>query len=134
MDYRKKILLCTFADETNIQKTLNLICKTYTVVNNKVIVLYDEQNPSCMYCIYNIYEHLHEGQLEKTILLHRRRDTNTLYTINSLNKLICKLNNGKLDPSYKIDWKSIDNTLLLTKNNKLITIDTKLAFVYMHNT
>jgi hypothetical protein len=34
--------------------------------------------------------------LENTILLHRKKESNTLYTINALNDLICSLNEGQI--------------------------------------
>ena len=48
----------------------------------------------------------------------RKKDSNTLYTINSLNELIKKLNNGVLDTSYSINWNDYKNTILLTDSDK----------------
>eukprot|EP01052_Picozoa_sp_SAG31_P082805 SAG31_NODE_42899_length_269_cov_0.917647_1_plen_78_part_10 len=51
---------------------------------------------------------------ENTILVHRKKDTNTLYTINALNTLIKSLNGGVVDPKFRVDWKHYRNCVLLT--------------------
>jgi hypothetical protein len=63
---------------------------------------------------------------ENTILVHRKKDTNTLYTINALNELIKSLNGGVVDPRYKIDWMHYRNTILLTQQNELKELKTKI--------
>jgi len=64
--------------------------------------------------------------LDNTILVHRKKQTNTLYTINALNQLIRELNGGVLDKSYMIPWEDYKNSVLLTKENKLQILRTKL--------
>jgi len=53
--------------------------------------------------------------LPNTILLHRKKESNTLYTINALNALVKTLNNGYVDPNYKVEWNDYKNTILLTQ-------------------
>jgi len=89
MDYKaKKTLLCTFTNEIDLHKTIETIESTYNVVNDKIIILFNVEESEKLFCIYNIFEEEHVTQLPKTILLHRKKETNTLYTINSLNKLV----------------------------------------------
>jgi hypothetical protein len=64
--------------------------------------------------------------LENTILLHRKKESNTLYTINALNDLIKSLNGGTLDTSYIIDWNDYKNCILLTHSGDLRKLDTKI--------
>jgi hypothetical protein len=61
-----------------------------------------------------------------TISLHRKKNTNTLYTINALNDLIRELNGGKLDKSFPIKWENYKNCLLLTNENGLNKISTRI--------
>jgi hypothetical protein len=63
---------------------------------------------------------------ENTILVHRKKESNTLYTINALNELIKKLNGGVVDTSYKIDWQHYRNCVLLTQHNDLNQLNTKI--------
>jgi len=63
---------------------------------------------------------------ENTILVHRKKESNTLYTINALNELIKKLNGGVVDTRYQIDWQHYKNTILLTQQNELKQLKTKI--------
>jgi hypothetical protein len=63
---------------------------------------------------------------ENTILVHRKKDSNTLYTINALNELIKGLNNGIVDTRYPINWQHYKNTILLTQHDELKQLKTKI--------
>jgi hypothetical protein len=63
---------------------------------------------------------------ENTILLHRKKESNTLYTINALNTLIKTLNEGVLDNQYKVNWVDYKNSVLLTQGPDLRIIETKI--------
>jgi hypothetical protein len=63
---------------------------------------------------------------ENTILVHRKKESNTLYTINALNELIKKLNGGVVDTRYQVDWQHYKNTILLTQQNELRQLKTKI--------
>jgi hypothetical protein len=74
----------------------------------------------------NFYENIH---IPNTILVHRKKQTNTLYTINALNEVIKYLNDGVLNISYKIPWENYRNCLLLTKELGFKKIRTKLKAI-----
>ena len=61
-----------------------------------------------------------------TILVHRKKESNTLYTINALNELIKRLNGGVVDIYYKVNWQHYKNTILLTQHNELKQLKTKI--------
>jgi len=63
---------------------------------------------------------------ENTILVHRKKESNTLYTINALNELIKSLNGGVVDTRFQIDWQHYKNTILLTQQNELKQLRTKI--------
>ena len=54
---------------------------------------------------YNVVKSEVTGFLPNTILLHRKKETNTLYTINAVNHIIKDANNGILDKSYRLQWE-----------------------------
>ena len=63
--------------------------------------------------------------MQDTITINRKKDTETLYSINALNALIREENNGVLDKTYKVDWTQYVNKLLLTDRDgsfRLISI------------
>ena len=58
--------------------------------------------------------------------IHRKKDTNTLYTINALNELIKSLNGGVVNTKFPINWKHYRNCILLTQHNELKQLNTKI--------
>jgi hypothetical protein len=62
---------------------------------------------------------------DSTISVHRKKHTNTIYTINAINKLIIS-KIGYLDTSYKIDWAELKNTILVTAYGNVKLVKTKL--------
>jgi hypothetical protein len=67
-----------------------------------------------------------QSVLPNTILLHRKKESNTLYTINALNALIKSLNGSVLDTNYRITWLDYKNSILLVQSNDLNIIKTKI--------
>ena len=63
---------------------------------------------------------------ENTILVHRKKETNTLYTINALNELIKSLNGGVVDTKFPINWHHYRNCIMLTQDNELKQLNTKI--------
>ena len=62
-----------------------------------------------------------------TISVHRKKQTNTIYTINAINKLIELKNNGVLDKSFRINWDELKNSVLVTAYGRLKCVSTKLV-------
>jgi hypothetical protein len=65
-----------------------------------------------------------------TILIHRKSETNTLYTINALNQIIRNINNGILDVRYQLDWQLFKNTMILLQNDEVVKIPLKLEKIF----
>ena len=61
-----------------------------------------------------------------TIALHRKKQTNTLYTINALNEIIREKNQGVLDKTFPIEWSEFQNQLLLVNDEGLTKIHTRI--------
>jgi len=118
-------LFCTFATEEELQSTLDSIQERYKIIYNKIFVLYSKSQDEYI-CTYNVDFGNIGTFLENTILVHRKKESNTLYTINALNTLIKELNDGVLDTSYRINWPDYRNCILLTKGPELKRINTKL--------
>jgi hypothetical protein len=121
-------LLCTFCTADNLDDTLLKIVNTYTVAFETIYILENSEVENTFCCTYNIDMSAPiKGVVpEATISLHRKKSTNTLYTINALNLLISELNGGRMDKNFKINWDDYKNTILVTAYNKLKKINTKL--------
>ena len=118
-------LFCTFATEDSLESILNEIQSRYKIIYNKIFVLYSKSQDEYI-CTYNVDFGNIGTFLDNTILVHRKKESNTLYTINALNTLIKELNGGVLDTSYRINWPDYRNCILLTKGPELKRVNTKL--------
>lgn len=126
IDYLNK-LFCTFTKKEELQSTIEEIKRRYEIVYAKIFVLETDNNNEYV-CTYNIdAENIEKSSiLPNTILMHRRKECNVLYTINSLNKLVETLNNGVRDHNYKVNWENYRNSILLTQNDKFVRLQTKI--------
>ena len=119
-------LFCTFAPKEGLEDTLRDINREYTILYKKIFVLASLDSEEYM-CTYNI--EIEGGQtkiLPNTILLHRKKESNTLYTINALNTLIKSLNAGVLDSTFPINWPDYKNSILLTQGDDLKRLNTTI--------
>jgi hypothetical protein len=64
--------------------------------------------------------------MSNTILVHRKKESNTLYSINALNMLIKQLNDGVLDTRFIINWNDYRSCILLTTGNELRRLNTMI--------
>lgn len=119
-------LLCTFSNQRKLHKTIDTIVDAYDVIFNKIFVLEDNDNIFDLMCTYNIDKHTDNTQLDHTISLHRKKQTNTLYTINALNRAIEVCNNGVLDTTFQLDWENYRDCILLTNDEGLRRINTSI--------
>tara|TARA_R110000751_G_scaffold1379_4_gene5182 strand:+ start:9677 stop:10165 length:489 start_codon:yes stop_codon:yes gene_type:complete len=123
-------LFCTFTTLEELDSLLGHITSNYAIMYNKIFVLHIKSNDEYV-CTYNIDQgntaYLDRDSLPpNTIMVHRKKDTNTLYTINALNELIKKLNGGVVDTKFPIDWQHYRNTVLLTQHDELKQLKTKI--------
>jgi hypothetical protein len=120
-------LFATFSKKEDIETTIETITSRYTILFNKIFVLESKDSDEFI-CTYNIDpgNMSTTSVLPNTILLHRKKESNSLYTINALNTLIKTLNNGYADPNYKIEWADYKNTILLTNGPDLRKLETTI--------
>ena len=124
----KTQLLCTFTTKEHLDDTIDSIKEAYTIVFNKIYVLQDENNIKDFLCTYNVETKsgVDYNDVNGTISLHRKKHSNTLYTINALNELIADFNNGVVDKSFPIPWENFKNMVLVTNSDGLNRISTRI--------
>ena len=121
-------LLCTFTTQKNLEQTTHDISKNFNVVFEKIYVLQNETKPYELICTYNVDKNddIDFNKVKNTISLHRKKITNTLYTINALNELIKTINNGVLDTKYQVPWDIYRNMILILSKEGLSKIPTRI--------
>ena len=118
-------LFCTFTTLENLDSLIEDLSSRYSIMYNKMFALYIKSNDEYV-VTYNVEQGNVNNIPENTILVHRKKDTNTLYTINALNELIKGLNGGIVDPKYRVDWQHYRNCILLTQHNEIKQLNTKI--------
>ena len=121
-------LLCTFTTKESLDIVLNEIVSSYEIIFDKIYVLQNEDKVDELMCTYNVdsTNAVDYNAVDNTISLHRKKFTNTLYTINGLNEVIASLNNGLMDSKFIVPWNDFKNTLLITNNEGLKRINTRI--------
>jgi len=119
-------LFCTFlttADEAEEFVSNSLRANK---IHSKAYLLESLDSPEYL-VTYNVNS---DFDYTSTVMLHRKHNYNTLYSINALNLLIRELNGGVLDTHYVIDWEQYRNTVMLSSENKLRLLKTKLVKIF----
>ena len=118
-------LLCTFTSDDVFEVILKDIFDSYQLFSRKIFILKLEPSKELVIS-YNIIPNQNMEFLPNTIMTHRKKETNTLYTINALNRLIESINGGRLDKSYQIEWGDYRNSMILTDGDGFKIMKTNL--------
>ena len=124
----KSQLLCTFTTKKDLDNTVKSIQDSYDIIFRKIYVLQNEDNVNELICTYNVDTQggVDYNKVEGTISLHRKKHSNTLYTINALNECIKNLNNGVMDSKFMVPWENFKNMLMVTNSDGLNKINTRI--------
>jgi len=123
----KTQLLCTFTTKEELQNTLQQIREIYHIVYNYIYILQNKSSLDELFITYNIDTAFQPATpLENTILIHRKKESNTLYTINALNELVKEENGGVLNSNFVIDWPKFKNSIILTNATGTKKIQTRV--------
>ena len=111
----KRQLLCTFSSIKTFNGAVEEIRKFYAVYSNRFFVFSNTISPDEVFITYNIVNDSHEfPKLRNTISIHRKKQSNTLYTLNAMNQVIRDENNGVFDKSFSVNWDLYKNSLIIT--------------------
>tara|TARA_B110001454_G_scaffold148019_1_gene137423 strand:+ start:175 stop:591 length:417 start_codon:yes stop_codon:yes gene_type:complete len=123
----KTQLLCTFTKRNKLNEAVDIIVSCNEILYDKIYVFANQDDEHQLICTYNVeYSEDFVENVQDTISLHRKKQSNTLYTINALNEVIRSKNNGVLDKKFIVEWNDYRNTLLLTNDAGLFKIRTRI--------
>jgi len=124
-DFMNNRLFATFTQQENIDNLIDDLSSSYEIMYNKMFVLFVKSTNEYV-ITYNVEQANVNSIPVNTILVHRKKESNTLYTINALNDLIKKLNGGVVDPTFRIEWQHYRNCILLTQHGEVKQLNTKI--------
>lgn len=123
-EYRQ--LLCTFTNSKDSSQVLSKITDCYNIYNNRLFVFCNANNVNEVYITYNVSDvKLTNQKVLNTILIHRKKQTNTLYTLNAMNCLI-KEETGTMDKTFVVNWNLYENSLIITGDISVRIIPLKI--------
>ena len=126
-DQDTRQLLCTFSTAKDFRTTAEEIRNFYEVYSNRVFAFLNTQNPKEMYLTYNVLNMRKDApKFPNTILIHRKKQFNCLYSLNALNTLI-KEECGCLDPKHILNWSLYSNSLVITGDVSVRIIPLKIC-------
>jgi hypothetical protein len=120
-------LLCLFTTKEELDKSLEFVLNEYILTNPNVFVLESKTNLGELYITFNVEKGSSAISSEwKTILVHRKKQSNTIYTINALNEVVKSKTGGMLDNSYQLEWDEYKNCIITTSPSGYKKIPTKV--------
>ena len=126
MNLPQKQLLCTFANSTNYNQVIDEVKYQYDLIDRKLFVFVNEKNLKELYLTFNVLKGQQNNRYKGTISIHRKKQTNTLYTLNAMNKLIAEENGGVYDKSYQLNWELYKDCIILTNEIGVKVVPLKL--------
>lgn len=135
----KRVLIGTFIRKANVpQRVLKEIVESFNT--DKIFIFSVEDETHKRLVTFNVYEAdlgdrftEYKRANKNTLRLHRNKNSNTFYTINSLNKVV-EGQAGKKDIQHNVDWADYQNCcLVLDQEGSLKILKTKLAKVIDYN-
>jgi len=128
------LLLATFVKSGNVRYVVELIKNNFKLAGNKIFVLQDQSDRNKKILTYNVINNnvVFSDIINNTISLHRKQETNTLYTLNALNEIVKFENDGVVSSDFAVNWQNWKDCLVVTHRNdetgetELKRIDTKI--------
>jgi len=126
MNLPQKQLLCTFANSLNYNQIIEEVKDQYDLIDRKLFVFVNEKNLKELYLTFNVLKGQQNNRYKGTISIHRKKQTNTLYTLNAMNKLIAEENGGVFDNKFQLQWELYKDCIILTNEIGVKVVPLKL--------
>ncbi len=135
MNGKKGFLLASFLrtdDDAKVQEEIDAIVEKCELSNKYIFLMHETSEPTKKIITYNaVYDKDNPPSHNLyTIRVHRKKQTNTLYTINALNAAIALEHDGQTGKHLKLDWEKYANTLILTIGKKLSVHQLEIERIY----
>jgi hypothetical protein len=135
MTNKRGVLLASFLkteSEDEVQAEVEFIVNNTDITNSLIFLLQDKDDPEKKIITYNAI--VEKGKPFNprlfTMRMHRKKQTNTLYTINALNKAVALQHDGQTGKHLKLDWSEYENSILLTTGSKLTVHPVEVSKIF----
>lgn len=119
--YYNTQLIGLFIHPNELQSKIDDIINTYKYIPNNKIYILSILETNELFCSFNVLKNDYSKLcLPNTFIIHRKKETNTIYTINAINIIA----NAKIDTS--IDWNYYKNSIIITSDNDVHVLHTNV--------
>ena len=123
--------MASFVEKDELYEAIESISKNSGVPKENIFIFVNENDLNEYILTYNMNSENANIKFtsiwKNTISIHRKKQTNTLYSLNAMNELIKMKNNGVLNKSYKIKWDEYENKMLIIKRRRLVIFPIRLV-------
>ena len=127
----RSILLASFVGKDDLYEALDKISEVCNIGKDRIFVFLNEEDQSEYILTYNLTSDLANTKFssiwENTISIHRKKQTNSLYSLNAMNELIKQNNGGEINKQYKVKWETFKDSFLIVKGGRLKVIPVRLV-------
>jgi hypothetical protein len=128
------LLASFFSAETEeeILEEVQAIADNLQLTNKFIFLFEDKETPSKKILTYNAVAEKGKRFNPRlfTMRVHRKKQTNTLYTINGLNLAIAAEHEGATGRHLKLNWEDYRETILLSVNRELKVQPIKVVQIF----
>jgi hypothetical protein len=119
-------------DEGDILSEVQRLADNVELTNKLIFLLEDINEPERKILTYNAI--IERGKTPPspyfTMRVHRKKQTNTLYTINALNLAVAAEHDGQTGKHLKLSWENYRESLLLAVGGKLVVHNIKVIKIF----
>lgn len=127
----RSLLLASFVSKDELYDAIDRISETTNIPKDMIFAFVNEDNSNEYVLTYNLNPEMANIKFDSiwknTISVHRKKQTNTIYSLNAMNEYIKGMNNGVLDKTYQVNWELFTGCMLIIKNGGLKSIPLRLV-------
>ena len=135
MTNKRGVLLASFMrtdSDEQVQEEVEFIVNNIEITNKMIFLLENKNEPEKKIITYNAIVEPGKPFNPRlfTMRMHRKKQTNTLYTINALNKAVALQHDGQTGKHLKLDWSEYENSVLLTTGDQLTVHSVEVSKIF----
>ncbi len=127
----KSLLLASFVPKTELYDAMEKISTAIEIGYSDIFVFINEEDKDEYILTYNMnpkFANIKFTSIWKnTISIHRKKQSNTIYSLNAMNELIKSKCGGVLDKTYNVNWSNYSNSFLIIKNGRIKILPIRLV-------
>jgi hypothetical protein len=119
-------------DDAEVLAEVQRIADNLDLTNKLIFLLQDVDDPERKILTYNAEVGKGSPPLSRyfTMRVHRKKQTNTLYTINALNLAVAAAHGGQTGKHLPLDWETYRESLLLVVGGNLVVHKIKVIKIF----